>query len=180
MSLLTAFNLATLILTFGALALLLLVWSKYPFRESKITLLLLLVLITFNTISNYLEWAKITAYLDVYEDFIDVITPLLWIFVFYSFIQNHLNKQIREREAYYRSLINDLREDIVIIDRNLNIIDINNSVLATLKLTREEVIGKSYLALFSLNQDAEQQKQFLNAFNHTMQTGQLTNCQLNN
>ncbi len=51
-------------------------------------------------------------------------------------------RALKEREHYYRSLIHSLHEDIIVIDKDYRIVDINNSALKTVGLTKEQVIGK--------------------------------------
>jgi len=53
-----------------------------------------------------------------------------------------IENTLREKEAYYRSLINDIHEDIIVIDKNYKIIDLNGKVMETTGLSRNEIIGK--------------------------------------
>lgn len=50
--------------------------------------------------------------------------------------------KLAERERYYRSLLFNLHEDILVIDRDYCIIDINNTALQTLGMKQAEVIGR--------------------------------------
>jgi PAS domain S-box-containing protein len=50
--------------------------------------------------------------------------------------------KLAERERYYRSLLFNLHEDILVIDRDYRITDINNTALQTLGLTHAEVVGR--------------------------------------
>jgi two-component system, cell cycle sensor histidine kinase and response regulator CckA len=49
---------------------------------------------------------------------------------------------LRRSEHYYRSLMNNLHEDIIVIDRDYRITDINRNALQTLGRQRSDVIGK--------------------------------------
>ncbi len=51
-------------------------------------------------------------------------------------------KGLEKAERYFRSMINNLQEDIVVIDRDYRITDINNTTLATTGYSREEVVGR--------------------------------------
>ncbi len=53
-----------------------------------------------------------------------------------------MEKEHRESKHYYRSLINHIHEDILVIDRDYRITDVNKTFLTTSGRTREEVIGK--------------------------------------
>jgi len=49
---------------------------------------------------------------------------------------------LSEREAYYRTLLHSMHEDILVIDKDYNIIDANNSVLKTTGFLTKDIIGK--------------------------------------
>ncbi len=56
--------------------------------------------------------------------------------------QKLVEKEHRESKHYYRSLINHIHEDILVIDRDYRITAVNKTFLTTSGRTREEVIGK--------------------------------------
>ena len=49
---------------------------------------------------------------------------------------------LRESEHYFRSLLFNMHEDILVIDRDYRITDVNNTLLVTVGLKYEEVIGR--------------------------------------
>ena len=49
---------------------------------------------------------------------------------------------LSESEAYFRSLLHSMHEDIIVIDRDFNILDANNSFLKTTGQKTAEIIGK--------------------------------------
>lgn len=51
-------------------------------------------------------------------------------------------EELTQQEAYYRSLMYSLHEDILVIDRDYRIVDLNNTTLVTSGQSREEVIGQ--------------------------------------
>ena len=51
-------------------------------------------------------------------------------------------EKLAERERYYRSMLLNLHEDILVIDRDYCIIDINNTALQSLGLERTAVLGR--------------------------------------
>ncbi|OFX26455.1 MAG: hypothetical protein A2041_00505 [Bacteroidetes bacterium GWA2_31_9b] len=51
-------------------------------------------------------------------------------------------EQLRQKEHYYRSLLYNMHEDIIVIDSNYQITDVNNTFLVTSGHKREKVIGK--------------------------------------
>ena len=48
----------------------------------------------------------------------------------------------RESEIYYRTLLNSMFEDIIVIDRNYRIVDVNNTYLVSSGHGRDQVIGR--------------------------------------
>lgn len=55
---------------------------------------------------------------------------------------------LSEREHYYRFLLHSMNEDIIVIDRNFNIVDTNNSVLKTTGQLTTEILGKKCHKIF--------------------------------
>ncbi len=56
--------------------------------------------------------------------------------------QKRAQEVLAERERYYRTLMHNIHEDILVLDRDYRITDVNNSFLATMGLTRPEVLGQ--------------------------------------
>lgn len=50
--------------------------------------------------------------------------------------------ELARKERYYRALLNQLHEDVIVIDRDYQITDMNNSFLITTGKERTDVIGK--------------------------------------
>ncbi|UCG14800.1 MAG: PAS domain-containing protein [Deltaproteobacteria bacterium] len=57
---------------------------------------------------------------------------------------------LRTSERYFRSLLTNIHEDILVIDRDYRITDVNNAFLVTVDRTREEVIGNRCYAVLHL------------------------------
>ena len=51
-------------------------------------------------------------------------------------------QSLQEKESYFRSLLHNMHEDILVIDENFNIIDANNSILKSTSHTSTDIIGK--------------------------------------
>ena len=64
----------------------------------------ILFLTLLHDFSNILEWSGITKSLDIFEDYIEILHPFMWIFFFYIFIQERINGQLKENEEKYRML----------------------------------------------------------------------------
>ncbi len=75
----------------------------------------------------------------------------------YAIERKKISLILREKELYYRTLIANLHEDIIVIDKNYNITDVNNSFLKTSHYKREEVIGqKCYTISHGQNKPCDQ------------------------
>ncbi|MBD3165266.1 response regulator, partial [bacterium] len=46
------------------------------------------------------------------------------------------------QENYYRALLHNMHEDILVIDRDYNVVDVNNMMVRTIGARRKDVIGK--------------------------------------
>ena len=65
---------------------------------------------------------------------------------------------LQENHRYYRSLLNHLHEDVIVIDREYKITDVNNTYLSTSGYHRDEVIGKHcYEISHGYNQPCEKE-----------------------
>lgn len=68
---------------------------------------------------------------------------LFWEIYRVSTMQKKTDQELHEARAMYRVLINELiQEDVIVIAHDFRIVDINETLLKKLKLSREEVIGR--------------------------------------
>jgi hypothetical protein len=73
----------------------------------------LLVLTMFRNFSNVLEWTGITATVGVYEEYVEILTPLFWVFFFYAFLRHKaeeeqkgsLDRSVRSWTVWMRSFM---------------------------------------------------------------------------
>ena len=80
----------------AAASLLILGWRRALDSDTRILLAGLLFLNLFHAISNSLEWGGVTAALDPFEDYVQLLEPGLWFAVAYSFLQNRGRAELRE------------------------------------------------------------------------------------
>ena len=52
-------------------------------------------------------------------------------------------KSLSEKERYYRSILNGINEDILVIDQYYRVTDANDQFLKTVGKSREEILGRS-------------------------------------
>ena len=134
-------------------------------HDSKMTLLILLGLVTFFNFSNILEWAGITAHLDIYEDYIRVLEPILWMFFLYASLMNLQIKRRKEsegslrksREALkksemrYKSYMENAPVAIFITDASLCYVDVNTIACQMTGYSKEELLNMSIKNLLPEN-----------------------------
>jgi len=97
---------------------------------------------------------ELTGNMDIYDDILkkkrktvraiaNSTAQLFWEISRISTLQKKTDQELQETRARYRSIINELiQEDVLVIAYNYRIIDINNSLLNRLGLQRKEVIGR--------------------------------------
>ncbi len=51
-------------------------------------------------------------------------------------------KALSNKERYFRSLLHSLHEDVIVVDADFRVTDVNNSLLVTTGLMRDDVIGR--------------------------------------
>ncbi|MCK4824455.1 hypothetical protein KA005_52375, partial [bacterium] len=91
-------------------------WSRALQRDTKLLITGLLTLALFHHFSNVLEWSGITNALDVYEDYIEILTPIWWGFIFYTFLQEIAARDLHQSEERYRSLVENIEFGVTMID----------------------------------------------------------------
>jgi len=89
-------DLITLFSLVIAASLLILGWRRALDSDTRILLAGMLFLTLFHAFSNSLEWLGITAALDPYEDYVQLLEPWLWFAVAYSFLQHRGRAKLRE------------------------------------------------------------------------------------
>jgi PAS domain S-box-containing protein len=139
---LAVFDIIALLATIAALIILVQGRQRALQRDSKVLFAGLFTLTMFLNLSNVLEWTGITGALDPFEDFIEILVPVLWFLIFYVFLQELATRELWRNTHYYRTLLDSLHEDIIVIDRDYQITDINNNFLVTSGFNRLEVIGR--------------------------------------
>ncbi len=106
MDFVTISDLITLLATICAFVVLLIFWKNNLSFYTKIILTTLLSLNLFHSVSNFLEWSHITNFLDPYEDFIQVLKPISWFTLFFVFLQEISEKNLRNSRKKYRESYN--------------------------------------------------------------------------
>lgn len=97
---------------------------------------------------------ELTGDMDIYNDILSKkrktvraianrTAQLFWEISWISSLQKKTSRELLETRARYKSVINELiQEDVLVIDSNYQILDINDCLLKKLGLERNEVIGR--------------------------------------
>jgi len=153
MSILGFLDLGSLIFYLIILFLLLSRWKNSFSYVLKRILLILIILFIFHSFSNTLEWLSITDALDLFEDYVQILEPILWFFFFAIYIQEMTEKKGTESERKYRHLFETSPYFIGLIDIKGFLIDCNDVSNKILSIhTQEDIVGKNIIEIFSLNE----------------------------
>jgi len=97
---------------------------------------------------------ELTGNIDIYNDIIskkkktiraiaNSTAQLFWEISRLSTLQKKTDQELQETRARYKSIMNELiQEDVIMIGYDFRILDVNNSMLKRLGLRRDEVIGR--------------------------------------
>lgn len=103
MTLVCAADIVAFLAVVSAAVVLVRAWRVPLRRDAKWVLAGLLVVSLFEYGSNVLEWSGITKALDVFEDYTEILEPILWASLFYACLQEltawELRRRVRERTA---------------------------------------------------------------------------------
>jgi two-component system cell cycle sensor histidine kinase/response regulator CckA len=135
-----------------ALIVLLRGWNRALPHDIKLLLVGLLGLALFHHLSNILEWGGMSRVLDPFEDFLELLIPMLWFFLLYSYLKeltaDDLRKSqeaLRDSEEKYRLLIENQTDLVVKVDMEGKFQFISPSYCEMFGRTNEELIGKKFM-----------------------------------
>jgi PAS domain S-box-containing protein len=138
-----------------ALIVLLRGWNRALPHDIKLLIVGLLGLALFHGLSNILEWGGISSALDPYEDFLELLTPMLWFFLFYSYLKelttDDLKKSqgaLRESEEKYRLLIENQTDLVVKVDIEGKFQFVSPSYCEMFGQVNEELLGNKFMPFF--------------------------------
>ena len=93
------FDTISLVVALPALIVLVRRWNRALSKDIKFLLLGLLLLSIFHHLSNLLEWGRISDILDPVEDYVELLVPIYWFILFFSYLKEIANDDLRKNEA---------------------------------------------------------------------------------
>ncbi|MFC2105968.1 PAS domain S-box protein [Candidatus Bipolaricaulota bacterium] len=117
-------------------------WKRWMSRDSMLLLLAIATAALLHAMSNALEWSGITAVLDPYEDYLQIVEPILWFFFMYSFLRTKETEDLRESEERYRALYEDLPDAVFLADADSGtILGANQAATRLLDRQLDGIVG---------------------------------------
>ena len=135
-----------------ALIVLLRGWNRAVPNDIKLLIAGLLGLTLFQHFSNFLEWGEISRRFDPYEDFLELLIPMFWFLLIYSYLKelssDELRKNqeaLRESEEKYRLLIENQTDLVVKVDIEGKFQFVSQSYCEMFGKKNEELLGKKFM-----------------------------------
>ena len=111
-------------------------------RDMLLLLLGIVAASLLHATSNVLEWSGVTAVLDPFEDYFQIVEPLLWFFVAHSVVRFQETERVRESEERYRALYEDLPDAVFLADSETGVIvSANRAATRLLDRPLKDIVG---------------------------------------
>jgi len=109
----------------------------------------------FHSVSDAMEWSHISDRQDVVEDYVEVLEPILWCLLFYSYLQDRARRRLSEREGRMRSILSGIGEMLFVCEPEGWILDCNETTCRSLGYSRDELLGRSISDIRVDGEDAD-------------------------
>lgn len=123
-------------------------YARRPIPKDMTFLLMgLLGLGLFNCVSNILEWSGVTAALDIFEDFVQLLEPMLFGGVFYAYFVYLSRREVEDSEAKYRLLVENQTDLLIRTDADGRFLFVSPSYCRVFGKSEQELLGRSFMPL---------------------------------
>ncbi|MFH2139144.1 MAG: PAS domain S-box protein [Candidatus Omnitrophota bacterium] len=129
-------------------------WKRVSWGNVKFFLAALIAVLSLHSLSNIIEWSGYDSVFLVWENYFQVLVPLVWSFFFYAFIQEDIKNQIYHKTEQFRSLVENTINWLWQTDQNGFYIYSSPQCREIIGYDAEEIIGKNLLDLM-LSHDLE-------------------------
>jgi PAS domain S-box-containing protein len=164
------FDLICFLATLTALFILLHGWNRALVRDAKLLFIGLLTFTLFYSLCLFLEWSGINNTLDPFEDFIGALVPMWWAFVFYFFLHEMADYDLRQSEEKYRTILGSIEDGYFEVDLAGSFTFFNDPICEILGYSRDELMGMNNRRYT----DKDNAKKLYQTFNKVYTTGRST------
>jgi len=117
---------------------------RRPLRQDARVLLIAVVLASiFQSTVNALSHLGIYSALDPAEDYVAILSPMLWGFFLYSFVQDVIHRELRESEERNRILLASLPQRVFFKNSDSVFVSVNEPFARDLSLQPGQLVGKT-------------------------------------
>ena len=113
------------------------------FKELGYILGIILACHIFTNFSNVLQWSGITMRLDMIEDYIEALLPILWLQFIYMFMHFKEKQVLQESQDKFRSLA-DNSPSMIFINRRGSVVYCNKMCEITMGYKRSELLAEGF------------------------------------
>jgi two-component system cell cycle sensor histidine kinase/response regulator CckA len=137
--------------------------SKILGRASKQLLGWLLIFTLIYSLCLFLEWSGISSAFEKIEDIIGALIPMWWLFIFYGFMQELTNRDLRRSEKKFRAIFDQTFQFIGLLDIKGTLLAANKTSLDVLDIKEEDLLGNPFWETPWWNHSPELQEKLKNA-----------------
>lgn len=102
----------------------------------------LLGLELFHHTSNLAEWSGFSAATDNFEDFLQILVPMLWGVFFYVMIRSQQAETLRQSEERFRAVFENSSDSIILVDGQGTILRVNPAAECLAGIQAAEMVGQ--------------------------------------
>jgi two-component system sensor kinase len=113
-----------------------------------------MLIVSFNVFvsaSNLLEWSGITAFFDIFEDYVVILEPILWLFFFVMAFGEIIKKEIEQTKDNYKLIVESQNDIIVKTDAKGKILFASPNFSEIFHTNGSPYIGRSFFLYLGEN-----------------------------